>query len=313
MADTSTTAVAAPEPAPTAAASSAASRGAEAFSKGALSGMASALVLQPLDVVKTRQQGLVAAHVHSAGLGRTVTEHAGHNASRVSAKHAVSEILAQDGPGGLWRGLRPTIARAALGPGVYFVMLDMMQGRNRSNADRKLTVFVEGAVARAIAGTLLCPLSVVKTRFEYARDAKMPSVWSTLVTIAREERLPGLFRGAVPTLIRDVPSSGLYLMFYQSVFQPRLRAHFENHSDSSSVINVPASLAAGVLATLLTHPFDVVRTTVQLNNVSLREGVIMLWQARGAAGFAQGLMARILRRPINMCITWTLYEKILAK
>lgn len=280
----------------------------EAFYKGAMSGSAAAILLQPLDVLKTRQQGVVTTG--SPDLVGPVTT------GRVSTREAFRGIIADHGVAGLWRGLKPTLMRAAIGPGVFFSILDVVQGRRGDDyAAPKLTVFLEGALARSVAGTLLCPLGVVKTRYEYTRDVHVPGVGNMLARIAREEGVPGLFRGLVPTLVRDIPSTGLYLMFYKSVFQPRFRslAAAADVEVSQTIVNLAAAGLAAVVATVISQPFDVLRTTLQLNNdLSLYEGAMSVWRTRGLAGFGQGLGPRLLRRPLNMAITWTLYEKFLT-
>jgi len=268
------------------------------FGMGSFSGAVSALVLQPFDVVKTRQQG-----VHRAS---TI-------ASRVPASKAVRDILAQDGARGLWRGMVPSVVRASLGPGLYFVALEQFQGsRSRaSHQDNKSRVFLEGAVARGLAGLALCPLTVVKTRLEWARGKNAGAI-ETLAKIAREERLAGLFRGAIPTLIRDAPASGIYLMFFQGIFQPWA---FKTLGDviPSAVLNISCAVAAGFLGSLVTHPADVVKTHVQINNGTVRDGIKTIWELRGGSGFFSGFTARMVRRPMSMAITWTIFELVRRK
>ena len=65
-------------------------------------------------------------------------------------------------------------------------------------------------IARALASTLLCPVTVVKTRMEYggAGAVRYKDTWDALATIARAEGPRGLFRGLVPTVMTTAPFSG---------------------------------------------------------------------------------------------------------
>lgn len=73
-------------------------------------------------------------------------------------------------------------------------------------------------LSRAAAAVLLCPITVVKTRMEYATDdVSVPRYRNTahaLASIARQEGPRGLFRGVLPTVLTNAPFSGLYYMFY---------------------------------------------------------------------------------------------------
>lgn len=264
-------------------------------------------MLQPLDVIKTRQQGLDVSKAAPSPSS---------SSSRVSVRDAVREVWRQDGVAGFWRGIAPTVMRSSLGPGVYFVVLDALQSgrRGESHQGHKRRLFMEGASARAVAGTLLCPLSVVKTRFEFARGKAVEGTWQALVRIAREEKLRGLFRGAVPTLLRDVPSSGLYLLLYQGMLKPwshkALQRSSHGHLVSQPMANLACSGAAGAVAALISHPADVLKTHVQLNKQGIFDGSRSLWAARGLLGFWSGASARLLRRPMSMAITWTIFEML---
>lgn len=65
-------------------------------------------------------------------------------------------------------------------------------------------------IARALASTLLCPVTVVKTRMEYggAGAVRYKDTWDALSSIARAEGPRGLFRGLVPTVMTTAPFSG---------------------------------------------------------------------------------------------------------
>lgn len=70
-------------------------------------------------------------------------------------------------------------------------------------------------VARCMSGAALIPITVVKTRYEsgvYGYN----SLTSALKEIYKNEGFKGMTCGLIPTLFRDAPFSGLYLMFYTS-------------------------------------------------------------------------------------------------
>ncbi|KAG7562877.1 hypothetical protein FFLO_01706 [Filobasidium floriforme] len=85
------------------------------LASGGLSGLASAIALQPLDLIKTRlQQGVdVKAGGHASGIkgkGREIIP-------------TVRLVVQEEGWRGLWKGTVPTLARNVPGVAVYFYLL----------------------------------------------------------------------------------------------------------------------------------------------------------------------------------------------
>ena len=78
-----------------------------------------------------------------------------------------------------------------------------------------------------------------------------------------------LWKGLIPTLWRDVPFSGVYWMCYEYY-----KASFSRRFDQSSRWNVWLTSflsggASGTVATLATHPFDVLKTRKQASILCL--------------------------------------------
>lgn len=132
------------------------------FLAGGGAGMLSTTLLQPLDVVKTHMQ-------------------AAENAKDRHFKVVVNRILGEDGVKGLWRGTGPACIRVGLGAGLYFAVLGPMLETMRSAFDSgnlnngggtlhdKLPALVTlsaGALTRSIASSVVCPITVIKTRME---------------------------------------------------------------------------------------------------------------------------------------------------
>jgi hypothetical protein len=140
------------------------------FAAGGGAAMVSTTLLQPLDVIKTHMQA--AESVHSR---------------KFSA--VLKNILAEDGVRGLWRGTGPACVRVGFGAGLYFAVLGPMldtlkktfggssssvvagggEGTTGGALRDKLPAFVTlsaGALTRALASSVVCPITVIKTRME---------------------------------------------------------------------------------------------------------------------------------------------------
>ena len=159
-------------------------------------------------------------------------------------------------------------------------------------------------------------MTVIKTRLE--GGVAYANVLSGLAHVARTERLAGLFTGVWPTVLRDAPYSGLYLMLYETL-RPRVAAALPEGGGGPTAVNFYSAALAGAAATMLTMPPDVVRTRMQLAGSSAlagaaaREGPAEAMRAivrdLGVGGLWTGATPRLLRRTAMMALTWTMYEE----
>lgn len=227
-----------------------------AFLRGSMSGMLVVSILQPLDVVKTIQQG---------------------NSKSLSIRDALVQVVREDGAKGLWlRGLSPSLVRGALGPGTYFQAIELTNGWFEHS---KAWDFVQGATARGVGAVVVSPFSVLKARLEW--NARSPVRFSS----ARD-----MFVGLAPTLARDLPFSGLYVVFYRLL---------KDQANGGASGDLMAGLTAGLLSTFLTHPFDVLKTRAQIGTTAASSNGGELWS---------GLALRLVKRPLSTAFTWAFYE-----
>jgi hypothetical protein len=118
----------------------------------------------------------------------------------------------------------PTVARVFFGAGIYFATINATMDASRARASAaagrptepsSVQAFIAGAVARSIAATLMSPVAVVKTRAEWAKsDSPYARTLSGIRHIVRTDGAGALYSGLLPTLLRDVPFSGVYYMLY---------------------------------------------------------------------------------------------------
>jgi len=318
------------------------------FISGGVSATLTASILQPLDVIKTTQQGRVleaislARQQHVTSLGNHHHHHQ-HVPSRfihspsMSLVSTATSLIKEQGITSLWKGLNATIIRVFFGAGIYFVAL-----KSTNDALGNQSAFAAGLIARSIATIIMTPISVVKTRKEWRGiegEAKGQifhhhknhhrSYWSNIsnpfstlrsVTyIAKTEGLLSLYSGVLPTLVRDAPFSGIFFAVYT-----KTKGFLEEQKNELAGKILPHSsktffsgLFAGAIATLITHPADVLKTRLQIrsSNGSFADGRVLLLELNnllreeGIRGLFVGVFARVVKRALSSALTWSLFEK----
>ncbi|KAJ2849544.1 hypothetical protein IWW36_002550 [Coemansia brasiliensis] len=278
---------------------------------GALSGVTSCVLLQPFDLVKTRLQQSQIQQGHSKGLG-TIAK-------------TIQNVVAADGIQGLWRGTLPSLLRNAPGTSLYFYFLNhtkhyclaVEQKFTKDSTRTKLSPssnMVIGASSRALAGFLLMPGTILKVQFESSLY-KYAGVAGAIRDIWRRNGVRGFFVGAVPTAIRDAPYAGLYLLLYEAIKnQERAMAQRRNMLLPETTVTMVAGVAAGLAASYITQPFDMVKTRMQLRPheyMSVVQSFRKIYMEETFRGFFRGISLRVLRKGVQASLVFTLYEWVL--
>ncbi|KAL1306909.1 hypothetical protein AAFC00_005552 [Neodothiora populina] len=309
------------------------------FLAGLSSGVTTAFLLQPADLLKTRVQ-------QSRGSSLTI---------------ALRNIL--NGPSPLrqlWRGTTPSVIRTGAGSALYFGMLNQMRQHasaintiaagdgvrtesmdqnssgNSSSRLPKLSNtanLATGALARASAGFIMSPVTVLKVRYE-SSYYNYTSLASAARDIAKTEGFRGFFAGFGATAVRDAPYAGLYVLFYEqskaelSLFLSGSGSGLASSSSTDSAFRTPPSvttsasinfasaLIAAISATALTNPFDAIKTRIQLypkrygNMVSAAK---MMLREEGLRSLFDGLGLRMGRKALSSALAWTVYEELIRR
>jgi solute carrier family 25 protein 39/40 len=196
-------------------------------------------------------------------------------------------IVKERGTRALWRGVTPTLAYVIPSNLTFFSIYEY----NRKQHD---PTWLAASKARAISCTLLSPVEFIRTRVQ----ATVANSDQTPIQIIRrvfyEDSFVSYWRGLAPTLMRDVPFSALYFSLYEFNKKMILPSHVEKRETlaagnrrerinlaESQVLNPARShllgseyaetllltmlngAGCGILATIVTHPFDVVKTQLQ--------------------------------------------------
>ncbi|KAG6050195.1 hypothetical protein E4U17_006548 [Claviceps sp. LM77 group G4] len=285
------------------------------FLSGLGSGVASAVILQPLDLLKTRVQ----------------------QSGRSSFSACWTDILrSRQFPRSLWRGTVPSTLRTGLGSAIYLTSLNGIRQylqqagtRNASSALPMLTSWqnlASGAAARTFAGLVLMPLTVIKVRFE-SNLYTYPSMVCAAADIKRHAGLRGFFSGSGATAFRDAPYAGMYVLFYE-LLKTKLGAlatstssNFDHdvHQMTTSVansVNFVSGMFAGAACSAISNPFDAVKTRIQLQPRQYRNVGQAGYKMIAEDGFWSlwdGLALRMSRKALSSALAWTVYEQLIRR
>ncbi|XP_058188356.1 nicotinamide adenine dinucleotide transporter 1, chloroplastic-like [Rhododendron vialii] len=134
-----------------------------------------------------------------------------------------------------------------------------------------------GAAAGVIAAAFVCPLDVIKTRFQVHGlsalnngSVKGSVIVGSLAQIFQREGLRGMYRGLSPTVLALLPNWAVYFTIYDQL-KSILCSDDGNHHLSIGA-NVIAASGAGAATTIFTNPLWVVKTRLQTQG--MRTGVV---------------------------------------
>ena len=120
-----------------------------------------------------------------------------------------------------------------------------------------------GITARTCLTSLLSPLELFRTNLQSTPKSPdqphtLASVLGSIRTAVRQHGILFLWRGLGPTLWRDVPFSGIYWAGYEA-----WKRYFESQGKTGPYIAFASGAISGTTASLLTSPFDVLKTRRQ--------------------------------------------------
>lgn len=274
----------------------------KAFVAGALSGTCSTLLFQPFDLVKTRLQ---VERLSWSPAGKLKLGAGNHG-----MLYTFYSVVRREHIVGLWRGLVPSLSRCVPGIGMYFCTLHGLTQNFGSKEPSLGESVLMGACARTLVGVTLSPVTVLKARYE-SGVFRYNSMCHALISIWKTEGGKGLYSGLLATVVRDAPFSGMYLMFYtriKGVAKNGLRTAELNPAETFT-----CGALAGVLASVITQPPDVVKTRLQLYPHKYSgdgHAVLSILKTDGALGLFKGIVPRTLRKTLVAAFSWTVYEQI---
>ncbi|CAO3660643.1 unnamed protein product [Umbelopsis vinacea] len=143
------------------------------------------------------------------------------------------------------------------------------------------------------------------------------SVFNGVQSMVREHGPRSLWRGLVPTMWRDVPFSAFYWMSYEKSRSLLVRKTSLNAGGGPVDAMTEFKLAfasgaiSGMLAAILTTPFDLIKTHRQIRSREERgmlHSIKQIFQMEGIRGLFRGCIPRVAKIAPSCAIMISSYE-----
>lgn len=254
------------------------------------------------------------------------------NGNSASSWKNLFKIVRHEGPLVLWSGLPPTLLMAIPNTVIYFTAYDNLKtllgfGASTSTTTSLGIAFVSGAAARFAAVTVISPLELVRTKMQSA-SMSYDQIGAAVKDAVSRGGWRSLWSGWTPSVLRDVPFSGFYFCGYEmakTFYGGMMESSISPPLSSSATvkINFLSGATSALFATVLTQPFDVLKTRTQIrlgdaNFVDGKNGASpfeSVWRSasgvvrvHGVAGLYAGVIPRLMKVIPACAIMITSYE-----
>eukprot|EP00668_Euglena_longa_P016874 GGOE01021185.1.p1 GENE.GGOE01021185.1~~GGOE01021185.1.p1 ORF type:complete len:299 (+),score=91.41 GGOE01021185.1:80-976(+) len=262
---------------------------------GLISGPIDAYLLQPTDVVKTKQQMSTA----SAGMLRTGRD-----------------IVREEGVTALWKGATPFATHLALkyclrwGSATHFINL-MRDDAGRLTSPR---IFAAGAMAGALeAVAIVTPFEVVKTRLQVQKAHTLYRGPVDVVQhILRHEGPRGFWRGLAPTFTRNTMNQAA-----NQLSKPLLDKYIWGLKSGDTALaawqSATTGFIAGIVGPLFNNPVDVSKTRLMSGDPryhTMLQTIVRVGREEGVRQLWKGYVARLARIGPGYAVQWAVVDAI---
>ena len=176
---------------------------------------------------------------------------------------------------------------------------------------RQMALHAISGAAIGVGEVVLLPLDVLKIKSQNNPDALRGR---GLITILREERLSGLYRGAGWTAARNAPGS--FALFGASAFVKAKVFGLEDFANASLSQNFVSSVAGGVASITVASPLDVIKTRIQTRDFNSGESGMHilkdLLRKEGPAALFKGLVPKVLVVGPKLVFSFTIAQHMIG-
>ena len=179
------------------------------------------------------------------------------------------------------------------------------------------SLFLSGAIAGLAQSIVVSPMELVKTQMQLQGQGikykhvirhtpdemlRFNGPWDCVKKIYKSGGLKGVYRGFIPTALREAPGVGIYFAVYHEICSHMARSHESVHHLGVFYLLIAGGVT-GSISWLLTYPTDVIKSRYQADINGKYTGLIDCIKqtySRGSHVFFRGLSTAIVRAfPVN--------------
>ncbi|EUC30904.1 hypothetical protein COCVIDRAFT_40709 [Bipolaris victoriae FI3] len=223
----------------------------------------------------------------------------------------ITQIYRNEGIRALYKGCGALVFGSVGKDGVRFLFFDQIKASfadpetgNLSPVRNLLAGMAAGVVASITAVT---PTERIKTALidDARTEKRFRSGLHATATIWKEHGILGLYRGFAGTTLKQASATAFRLGTYNILKDYEKKKNIEQNT----AVNFANGSVAGVVTTLSTQPFDVIKTRSQsAKGTSTAEAVKSVLLDYGVRGFWKGTTMRLGRTVFSGGILFTSYE-----
>lgn len=277
---------------------------------GVSGGVASTLILHPLDLMKIRF---------------AVNDGISTRPSYNGVTHAMTQIFRDEGIRGLYRGVTPNVWGAGAAWGLYFLFYNTIktwyQGGNAQVHLGPTLHMIAASEAGILTLIMTNPIWVVKTRLclQYGattvvKDSeRYNGMMDALIKTYKSEGMKGLYKGFVPGVF-GVSHGALQFMAYEelkALYNKKRNLPIDAKLTTMEYLSFAA--LSKLFAAVTTYPYQVLRARMQDQHshyVNLRHCIKETWRYEGLTGFYKGLSPYLVHVMPNICLVFLIYETV---
>ncbi|XP_065817812.1 mitochondrial carnitine/acylcarnitine carrier protein [Labrus bergylta] len=214
------------------------------------------------------------------------------------------KTVSKEGVLGLYKGMGAPLAGVAPMMAISFFGFGLGKQLQQTDPSKPLTntqIFLSGCLAGVFTTVIVAPGERVKCLLQVQASSGQSRYAGPLdcaVRLYKEQGLRSVYKGTVLTLIRDVPSNGLYFMTYEY-----LKNFLTPEGQSVSQLSTPNIILAGGIAGILNWtialPPDVLKSNFQTAAEGKYRGLLdvlrTLLREEGPKALYKGFNAVFLR------------------
>lgn len=275
---------------------------------GMCGGVAEAVLLQPLDVTKTRLQlDKTGKYKGMVQCGKT--------------------IVKEEGYGALYKGLTPFVThltlKYALRFGAFAWFKKKIAGENSTGRASNGTNFAAGLLTGCLESVLIVtPFEVVKTRLQQeVGRGKYTGPIDCMRKVIKNEGFTAMWKGNVPTMVRQGSNQAFNFMAFSWLNHNVWKKEDGDGKQLEVWKTLINGLVAGSIGPCLNCPMDVIKTRLMAQETvkgvapkysGFVQAFRVIAKEEGTGALWKGLIPRLTRLAPGQAITWTVVMRVTA-